>query len=68
MGRFLVSDYRKFIERRRYKLIWPCDENQLSGPERPQRVRQGVLAIAGSIWTGWPNPGGSGVIKNPEET
>lgn len=27
-----------------------------------------VITGEGRIWTGWPNPGGSGVIKNPEET
>jgi hypothetical protein len=27
-----------------------------------------VISGDGRIWTGWPNPGGSGVIKNPEET
>jgi hypothetical protein len=26
-----------------------------------------VISGDGRIWTGWPNPGGSGVIKNPEE-
>jgi Bacterial EndoU nuclease len=27
-----------------------------------------VISGDGRIWTGWPNPGGSGVIKNPEES
>jgi hypothetical protein len=27
-----------------------------------------VIAGDGRIWTGWPNPGGLGVVKNPEET
>jgi hypothetical protein len=27
-----------------------------------------VIAGDGRIWSGWPNPGGSGVIKNPEES
>jgi len=27
-----------------------------------------VISGDGRIWSGWPNPGGSGVIKNPEES
>ncbi len=27
-----------------------------------------VISGDGRIWSGWPNTGGSGVIKNPEET
>ena len=26
-----------------------------------------VMASDGRIWTGWPLPGGAGVVKNPEE-
>jgi hypothetical protein len=27
-----------------------------------------VVASDGQIWTGWPRPGGPGVVKNPEES
>jgi len=27
-----------------------------------------VVARDGQIWTGWPRPGGPGVVKNPEES